>query len=399
LFVLNSGEGGATLSACELIDGLTRRGHNCFVVMPPGKSSPTRQRVSSLARDVSEVFLPWWNKNYKAKLWKRPLHYAYGLLKSGLHAKTISSLAELIKRWSIDIVHTNTSLTIEPALAARATGRPHVWHLREQMGSGQLFQFWLPDRALARTVVTLADAVVANSEETASLFRRQQLGERVTVVHNGVNVDHFAAIDAGRALRRSWGVPDGAVLVAMVAHMTSRMKRHDVFVRAVAEVARAEPEARFAIVGADPSASGGYAGELEYTRMVKDTANELGLESRILYTGAIDDVPAVMNALDVMVYPSDRESFGRVAVEAMAAAKPVICANGGGLREIVVDGETGYLAAPGDHGAFAARMLDLVRDASLRSRMGAAGLARARSHFSTERTTGAIESIYRKVLA
>lgn len=400
LFVLNAGEGGATLSAIELMRELDRRGHTCFAVLPPGASEEGRSEVASVAREVVSVHLPWWNANYRQKGWKRPLIAARDAVRSGAHVGTISAIVGAIRRFDADIVHTNTSVTLEPALAAPLAGAAHVWHIREQIGSRGQFRFWLPERALAATFTGLSGAVVANSRASAALFDRTGLGDRVVVIHNGVSIGAFGRPGAGDRLRVRLGASperDREVLVGMVASLGSRMKRHDLFVEAAAIVAREVPAARFVIAGFDPEAAGGFSAELAYTRAIKDRVRDLGLDQRLEFAGHVSDIPELMGALDVLVHPFEGESFGRVAIEAMAARRPVVGVDGGGIAETVAPGVTGLLAPPGDAAALARLVLELTRDPARRRELGEAGRRRVEAEFSIERTTDAVEAVYERV--
>jgi glycosyltransferase involved in cell wall biosynthesis len=110
--------------------------------------------------------------------------------------------------------------------------------------------------------------------------------------------------------------------------------------------------------------------------------------------GHVPDPAAIMSAVDVLVIPSDKESFGRVAVEAMAASVPVVGTRGGGVAEIVLDGETGLLAAPDDAAALADRIAALVADPARRARLGAAGRVRAENEFSLEASGARMLAVY-----
>ena len=97
------------------------------------------------------------------------------------------------------------------------------------------------------------------------------------------------------------------------------------------------------------------------------------------------DIPAVLAGADMLISPSRHEGMGRVNIEAMATGLPVIGAQGTGIAEVVVDGETGFLIDPRDSRALCASILELAQDSGLRRRFGAAGLARAQNCFDAER--------------
>lgn len=393
LFVLNAPIGGAAVSACELMHGLRAKGYKPFAVFPPNRYADKRAVIEA-AEDVAEVRMPWWNRKYRATWYKRPAHWALGMARSRFRTKSVGALTALMRRWGVGLVHSNTSLTVEGAMAAAALRVPHVWHIREQIGDEALFRWWLPESLLARTFLGMSRQVIANSEGSRAFFVRQGLGESVRVVYNGVDTATFAASN-GASLRTAWGVGADDVLIGMVANLTSRMKRHDVFVRAAAEV----PNAKFVVVGFDPDQAGGHSAEVAYTRELKALAQQLGLADRLVWAGHQDDVPAVMNAIDVLVHPCERESFGRVAVEAMAAGKPVVAADGGGLVEIVQHEVTGLRVQGNLPFGYTAAMNRLVVDEVERRRMGEAGRARADTRFSLSQTVDDVSDVYRGALS
>jgi glycosyltransferase involved in cell wall biosynthesis len=127
---------------------------------------------------------------------------------------------------------------------------------------------------------------------------------------------------------------------------------------------------------------------------VKRTAAQLGLGSRLLFAGARDDVPAVMAAIDVLVHPSDQESFGRVVVEAMAAGKPVVGAASGGVGEIIQHGRTGFTVPDNDAERFAAACRELLENSDRRRELGQNGRAYAQENFSIEAVADRVATLY-----
>ena len=398
LFLLNSATGGATLSAIAVMEGLRQRGYRCYVIVPPGPAAAL-DAIRAVAADLVEMHVPWWHRKYKSKLIKRPLLWARDMLQSGFHLRTVGQIVRLIRQWRIDIVHTNTALTLDGALAARVTGTPHVWHIREPIGRDQLVRFWLPERPCAGLFARLSQAIIANSCDTKRFFDRTGYGHRVDMVYNGINVEEFTTASAGDLLRQDWGIQPGEIVVGMVANLTARWKRHDIFLRAAAEVLRAQPAARFVMVGQDPDRQGGFRSELEYARQLKALAKELGVAERIVWAGHVQDIPAAMHAIDILVHTCGQESFGRVAVEGMASSRPVIGAASGGLPEIIVPGQTGFLVANDDPSGYAAATLRLIEDPELRCQLGAAGAARARDVFSADQMVQRITEVYQRILA
>ena len=126
----------------------------------------------------------------------------------------------------------------------------------------------------------------------------------------------------------------------------------------------------------------------------EEEARALGVEQDVLFLGRIDAVAPLLASADLFLLPSDRESFGLSALEALACGVPALAYNVGGIREVIRNGETGALLAVGDLEAMAASALELLGDAGRWARTSAAAQADARTRFSLEQIVGKYESLY-----
>ncbi len=156
----------------------------------------------------------------------------------------------------------------------------------------------------------------------------------------------------------------------------------DIFARVSAEV-----PAKLLLVGEGPDLP-----------KIQAKIRQLGLEGRVHFLGKQDDVAHVISIADLMLLPSEKESFGLVALEAMACGVPTIGSQAGGIPELVLDGVTGYLSPIGDTEAMAANAIRLLKDERLYADFREAGLHRARTEFCDERITREYENIYYRVL-
>jgi len=292
----------------------------------------------------------------------------------------IRHLRRLLRRRRIALLHANGSRSMFYAgLAGALAGVPVVWHVRIAQRDGRwdaFLSYW------ARRIIAISAAV-------AERFAKMEAEDRtrVDVVHNGVDI---AALAGGDAVpwHNVWGA---GPLVGMVAQLIP-WKRQGDFICAMARVARVYPQARFVIVGEEPAGSGEYLAELEAL------VDELNLRPKIVFAGFCDDVAGIFAALDVVVLCSENEPFGRVLIEAMAAATPVVATCGGGVPEIVVEGETGYMMAVGDVEGIACAVEKLLADPVRARAMGAAGLKRAHAFFSVETHVAKVEELYGQLL-
>lgn len=125
---------------------------------------------------------------------------------------------------------------------------------------------------------------------------------------------------------------------------------------------------------------------------------EMGLEDRVHFLGKQDDIAQVISMADILLLPSEKESFGLVALEAMACGVPTVGSIAGGIPELVAHGETGFLAPIGDTRLMADYCISLLMDTQLTSRVREACLQRAKTEFSSDIITAAYEAIYYRVL-
>jgi glycosyltransferase involved in cell wall biosynthesis len=197
----------------------------------------------------------------------------------------------------------------------------------------------------------------------------------------------------GTTVRAELGLGPGVPLIGVVGRI-AHWKGHKLFLHAAARVRESLPETRFLIVG-DAVTSGDHRLKEELFQLVQ----VLGLEEAVIFTGVRSDVPEVMAALNILVLPSELpEPLGRVVLEAMATARPVVATRQGGPLEIVVDGETGYLVPPRDPQLMAEAILSLLQAPERARMMGRAGRTRCEQRFTVERTCRDIVHVYEAIL-
>jgi glycosyltransferase involved in cell wall biosynthesis len=141
-------------------------------------------------------------------------------------------------------------------------------------------------------------------------------------------------------------------------------------------------------------------GNSAYREKLEELSKNLGLSGTIVFTGFREDIPRIMNMLDIVVLSSTThlEGLSRVIIEAMASSKPVIATNSGGNPEAVEDGATGLLVPPEDPNRLAKSILILIKDKTKRNQMGEAGRKRAEKLFNIEKNVFRIEKVYEELL-
>ena len=143
-----------------------------------------------------------------------------------------------------------------------------------------------------------------------------------------------------------------------------------------------------------PDATCFFAGRGELLGQLKAEAAELGIEENVKFLGLRQDVPELLQELDIFVLPSLSEGLPLSVLEAMAAGKPVVATDVGGIREAVIDEHTGFLVPAEDPQALSEKILCLLRDRELASRFGEAGRKRVEQVFSLKTMIKGYEELY-----
>jgi D-inositol-3-phosphate glycosyltransferase len=252
-----------------------------------------------------------------------------------------------------------------------------------------------------KKVLAGADRVVAATEaERSQLELLYDLNhERVTIVPPGVNIHHFYPIPPDEAKAAIGIAPDEHM--ALFVGRIEPLKGVDTLIRAMAILKRdcksfVCPD-YLVIIGGDPE--GHPERDTDEMMRLQALCAELGLDEIVLFLGkrGQDTLPYYYSAAEVVVMPSHYESFGMVALEAMACGTPVIASRVGGLAYLVKDGETGFFVPAQDPDALAEKLRLLFVNHPLRAKMGEQAAAYARA-FRWERITEEISNLYTQMV-
>lgn len=245
--------------------------------------------------------------------------------------------------------------------------------------------------ALFKTLVFASDACVAISPAVGG-YLTEVTGvppRKVVVIANGVATPIVPPPRDLAELRVSLGLPQSSFIVGTVGRLVDDShKRVSDLLRALTLLRDADDKVHLLVVG-----DGKERPQLERLAL------ELGVKSQVTFAGHSDQVGGFYGLMDAFALVSGREGFGLVVAEAMLCGLPVIATAVGGLLDIVLPGETGLLIPPASPESIAAAIRQLRADPALCKRLGAAGEARARQHFSAERYARDVDAFYRSLLA
>jgi len=297
----------------------------------------------------------------------------------------VMSLARLAREVGADVLYGNTvRASVYTAAAARLVRRDFIWHMRDFWLSETEPRFVTVDRWGKRALCAAATHVIANSRATA---QHLPCPGRVTVIYNGVELSLYDPRMDGLPFRQAHSIPRDAAVVGMVGRLRP-WKGQKVFLRVLAAVQATHPDVWGVIVGGTP-----FGVEDAYPQELRALAHTLGVADRVVFTGHLEDVRPALAAMDLLVHPGDPEPFGRVVIEAMAMARPVVAFAQGALPEILRHGQTGFLVQPGDEEEMVAHILRLLRNPEQARRMGEEARRHVEARFTAERTAREVEAL------
>jgi len=318
-----------------------------------------------------------------------------GKIAGGL--KNLGALASLlrlawyVRRHQIDILHATDRPrdALFSTLLAKLTGRRNVIHVHIK---------WYPEIGRATTwALRECTGVLAISQ-----FVRRSLiagGVPEDKIYTALNATDPARFDPAKVgpgwLRSHLGLAADTPLIGIVARIMV-WKGHRELIEALAEVRKAVPDVRLAIIGKEDTLA--VQSAESYADAVRRRIAELGLEENVIWAGWFDAMPQVMADFDVLAVPSWEEPFGLVVTEGMAMERPVVGFDAGGLPEIVTHGEEGLLVPPKDTKALAESLIALLRDPARRAAMGQKGRARVLRQFTPRRQAAEVEQIYTRLI-
>jgi len=360
--------GGSGVLATELGRMLARRGHEIHFVT---RSMPHRLRFG---REEGIFFHE-----------VRALQYS--VFETPPYTLALATrLAEVYRHHKLDLFHVHYAIPHAAAayLAREMLAPCHAPIITTLHGTDVTLVGQDPSyRDMVRFCLQKSDAVTAVSDwlkdQTESVFSP---GVEVERIHNFADPEVFVPRDRRRDFHPLAG---SGRTVFLHASNFRAVKRVNDAVRAFAHAVGQGVDGILALAGEGPDLPGAI-----------ELAQQLGVGDRLILLGVVDEVDRVLAQADVVLFPSDGESFGLVPLEALLCEVPVIGARAGGLPEVVTDGEHGFLLPVGDWEGMGEACVRLARDPALRRAMGVAGRERSIRDFSPETIVGEYEALYER---
>lgn len=283
------------------------------------------------------------------------------------------ALSRIVTQQSTDILHANSlSMGRLTGYLSAQSGIKTTSHLRDII-------------KLSRAVISdlnLNQRLIAVSSATRDFHVKQGLeSQRVTVIHNGIDLDQFQPRPRTGALEKELLLDanslgsrkDQIQWIATIGQIGLR-KGLDQLAKAAPLIVREVPDAHFLLIGERNSQK---QESIEFEQSIRSQFDDAGLADRLHFLGHRSDVATLLNEIDLLVHPAHQEPLGRVLIEASASGIPIVATNVGGTSEIIEDGRTGLLVAPGNAEQLAHAAIKLLLDTRLAKSLAIAARERA----------------------
>jgi glycosyltransferase involved in cell wall biosynthesis len=372
--------GGPALHVAYLTKGLEERGYDTTLL-----AGSLARGESSMSFVAEELGVEW----YPVPQLHREISPIYDTL-------SIVRIVKWIRSTRPHILHTHTAkagaLGRIAAMLAGDAKPPiivHTFHghvLRGYFDPGTTALF----RGLERTLAKTTTRLVAVSPEVRDDLVRLGVAppEKFSVIRLGIDLDERIVSNGdGTELRRLFGVSPDEFVVGWIGRMTS-IKRVDDILLGFRRLRDRGVNARLCLVGDGPD-----------REHVEQRAHDLGISRNTLFLGYQREVGPYYSFFDAFVLPSANEGTPVVAIEALAAGRPVVATRVGGVPDVVEDDADGMLVRVGDIEGIAGALERLARDPQLRRRLGEAGRARTVPRYRIERLVDDVDALYRELLS
>lgn len=302
---------------------------------------------------------------------------------------TISN--ELHKKYHFDIVYSNTLAVLLGLFFVRKTKIKHIWHVHEIIESPSVFK-----KAFMKILsLKSTSSIIYNSIATKTFWEtNNEISKKGVVVWNGVENNDFSISDneIDNFRTQNFNATQDEIIIGLVGRI-SRWKGQQILLNSFEELSKNNKNIKLVYVGSPPP------NQEIFLQYLKQQIKEKQLTDKVTILPFRHDISTVWHCIDIAVVPStEPEPFGLVAIEAMFAKKPVIGSNHGGLTEIVINNETGFLVEPNNQKQLSEALQELITNQKLREQFGNAGLQRAKSEFSVDKYVSSIENLFDKIL-
>jgi glycosyltransferase involved in cell wall biosynthesis len=302
------------------------------------------------------------------------------------YKKAISYLDKLHKKNNFDIIYSNTLAVLVGMIFAKKRNIKHLWHVHEIIVHPKIVASIFP-----KLLFKYADIIVCNSKSTLEnlVTRKPLIKKKAVVIYNGIEQinNHDSEV-----IKEDYGFISSDIIISLIGRI-NRLKGHKLLLKAYINNFMHCDNIKLLFVGSPVTGQEFYAAE------IKKIIDENDLSEKVKIFPFTKNLSPFWKITDVLVMPStEAESFGLVAAEAMLESKPVIGSNHGGLTEIIIHNETGFLIEPNNEYQLTEALQKLVINEELRAKFGENGKNRVINLFSIEQYISNFEKLFHSII-
>lgn len=372
---------GSDKTMLTLLKHLDKNRFSPVVIIPldgPLKEELEKEKIKVIIAPVLKLYRKMFNP--------KNLFQFFREIKSG-----VSMLDELNKEHKFDLIYTNTLAALLGFIYARKRKIKHLWHVHEIIESPkiftQLFRKLLQNNANTK--------IVCNSIQTQKFWNfNSKIADKSSVIWNGLELpkNKTSADEIATIRKVLFKVNQDEIVISLVGRI-SRWKGHLLLLNAFNNLLINHQNIKLVFIGSPPHSQENFLENLN-----KDIQN-YGIEDKVLVIPFQQEIFKFWQSIDIAVVPStEPEPFGLVAIEAMLAQKPVIGSNHGGLKEIIINDETGLLVEPNNENELSKAIQRLIENQNLRTEFGQKGYQRAVTEFSVEKYINNFEILFEEMI-
>lgn len=284
----------------------------------------------------------------------------------------LAILDNLNQHYKFDLVYSNTLAVLLGMIYAKKRKIKHLWHVHEIIVHPKPIATIFPI-----LLNKYANVVVCNSKATMKnlIDRKKQLKDKTIVIYNGIEQQIPQLIKVSKS---DFGFSNDDIIITLVGRI-NRLKGHKWLLNTFIKYLNQDPNLKLLFVGAP------YKGQEHFLYEIQQIIQDNNLQQKVFLEPFTNDLSKIWSITDIAVMPStEAESFGLVAAEAMLEKKPVVGSNHGGLSEIIINNQTGFLVEPYNEKDLSEALTKLIESPELRSSFGEKGYQRVVNEFSID---------------
>ncbi|WP_349405594.1 glycosyltransferase family 4 protein [Clostridium perfringens] len=384
LFVSHDGKikGGAGLALIELIDSMIKLYNIEPIVLVPKNGEEIIEYLENKGIEYIINDNYWWCIGKNKNIIKQSYHYIKLILKQFKMLLGLRNLNKKIKEKNIDLIHTNSSVVNIGALLNYFYGIPHIWHVREFGEEHHNLVFIFGEKKTREFMARTSDYIVVISEALKRKYIKYVNKEKVIRIYDGLPKKYFNYNEKKT---------DMSVFNIISVGAIQKGKRQKDLILAILKILEKGYKINLYIVGRKDD-------EAYYNEILDIIKSHDNIKNNIIFKGYCDNMNKIRSDMDLEVVCSMMEGFGRVTVEAMLSALPVIVSRSGANTELVKENENGLIYDINNIDELSEKILEIYMNRENGVLMGKRGYEIAEKNFTQEQNSKNIYNLYSKVL-